>query len=160
MSIDKGRRPKPNQDVTERYKKFLNQHVIRKMGKNDCDQIINQREISKTNSAECKDVNTLLIADKQMVKDVCGKKGKGKPYEKDQNLIQSENKFGMVVCKLSSQGKRMPKCKYRGHTGSKHIVLRCENGYPVHFDRSLSANSTTFACSISNTLGNNQTIHC
>ena len=114
----------------------------------------------KTDRAECKRVNTFLITGKKKVKDVCGKKGKGKPYKKDQNLIQSENKFGMVVCKLSSHGKRMPKCEYQGHTGSEHIVLSCENGFPVHFAESLSANSTTFACSISNTLGNNQTMHC
>ena len=156
MSLDKGTRPKPDQDVTERYKKFLEQHLGGKMGIKDCDKIMNQRKMFKTDRAECKGVNTFLITGKKKVKDVCGKKGK--PYEKD--LTRSVEMFRMVVCELSPHGKRMPKCEYQGHTGSEHIVLSCENGFPVHFAESLSANSTTFACSISNTLGNNQTMHC
>ncbi|KAK1788475.1 hypothetical protein P4O66_015998 [Electrophorus voltai] len=47
-------------DVRSRYIHFLTQHVIEDMELNQCDQVINKRNINKCNTNNCKEINTFI----------------------------------------------------------------------------------------------------
>lgn len=153
------KRRDPESVTDMRYKKFIKQHVIAEMGAKDCDKVINQRSISKTDSSECKDVNTFVLASPRKVKGVCvNKKKQGKPYGEDGDLIQSIDTFKVVVCSLRSK-RRLPACEYQGFESSRYIVLGCVDDFPVHLERSFSANMTTVESSSITPIINNQPVY-
>lgn len=45
----------------------------------------------------------------------------------------SNQPFPVVICQLKS-GERHPNCEYRGIRDTHHIVLGCEDGWPVQYD--------------------------
>ncbi|KAL2094791.1 hypothetical protein ACEWY4_009510 [Coilia grayii] len=144
-------------DYNERYKTFRRQHVIGKMAAKDCDKVIKKRKIKNSETAKCKEVNTFVIASIKEVCEVC--QTMGKPYHKNKTYIESVKTFQLVVCKLKSKGKRLPKCAYRGQECNQHIVLSCEKGLPVHFQRSFSLN-VTIGGSLNTTLGGHDAMLC
>ncbi|XP_071314412.1 ribonuclease-like 3 isoform X2 [Trachinotus anak] len=121
-----------SQNVNERYRKFIEQHINGKMSVNRCDEEIGLRRISKTNSNECKETNTFIRATTNIVKSICGLAGA--PYERNGQLTRSLQPFDIVVCTLRNQGARQPRCQYRGQSRTRIIAIKCEQGFPVHFD--------------------------
>eukprot|EP00064_Thunnus_orientalis_P024370 superscaffoldBa00010346_g24660 len=117
--------------VSERYRKFINQHINADMSINKCDKEINKLKITKTGSNECKETNTFILATTNLVKSVC--KDAGEPYN---NLMKSTKPFPIIVCKLKG-GQRRPHCEYRGQSRTRRIAIACEDGFPVHFDRDI-----------------------
>ncbi|XP_059215195.1 ribonuclease-like 3 [Centropristis striata] len=120
-----------SQDANPGYIKFINQHINGQMRADRCDHVIRTRQITKTDSNECKETNTFIRATTNLVKPVCGLAGE--PYGQ---LTKSLRPFDIVVCTLKSQG-RYPNCQYRGQARTRKIAFRCENGLPVHYDRDI-----------------------
>lgn len=115
-----------------RYKHFLTQHYDAKpFGRNDryCETMMKRRDLT----SPCKDTNTFVHGNKGSIKDVCEDKN-GKPYGK--NFRISKSSFQVTTCKHVG-GSPWPPCRYRATSGSRNIVIACENGLPVHFDESV-----------------------
>uniref|UniRef100_A0AAY5ED23 Ribonuclease A-domain domain-containing protein n=1 Tax=Electrophorus electricus TaxID=8005 RepID=A0AAY5ED23_ELEEL len=118
-------------DVMRRYKHFLRQHVIEDMELNQCDQVINKRNINKCNTNNCKEINTFILATDEQVRAVCSDGG----TPKGRNLYESTKRFPLVICKLK-KGARCPKCEYNGKKSRQTITVACVKGWPVHFEGS------------------------
>ncbi|KAK7136691.1 hypothetical protein R3I93_016896 [Phoxinus phoxinus] len=112
----------------EGYEHFLKQHVFGAMTVQKCDGEIHRRGIVRPQTTNgCKEKNTFILADKKHVNTVCGAAGTPEGIYR-----KSNNPFPMVICKLHS-GNTHPHCKYRGFTDTRKIVVRCEDGWPVHY---------------------------
>ncbi|XP_078025613.1 ribonuclease-like [Epinephelus lanceolatus] len=112
-----------------RYRKFINQHINGQMSKTRCDQVIQSRGITQTDSNLCKETNTFIRATTNHVRAICGQAGE--PYGV---MTRSLLPFDIVVCTLRNQGARRPHCQYNGQARTRRIAIRCEQGFPVHFD--------------------------
>ncbi|XP_016526046.1 ribonuclease-like 3 [Poecilia formosa] len=117
------------QTVGDRYRKFIAQHINGGMSQTRCDAVISQRGISKTDSNDCKETNTFIRASTNLVKQICG--SAGEPYGQMRKSLQP---FDVVVCTLRNQGARHPHCQYRGTSRVRRIAIKCEQGFPVHYD--------------------------
>nr|3LJD_A Chain A, Zebrafish RNase1 [Danio rerio]3LJD_B Chain B, Zebrafish RNase1 [Danio rerio]3LN8_A Chain A, HYDROLASE [Danio rerio]3LN8_B Chain B, HYDROLASE [Danio rerio] len=116
--------------VKERYKNFLNQHVGPDMSVQRCNSEIgpNNRKITLSGTDNgCKPVNTFILANKRLIKTVCGRAGSPQG-----NMVRSNQPFPVVKCVLNN-GERHPYCEYRGTRSTRYIVLKCEEGWPVHY---------------------------
>lgn len=121
------------EDVAQRYKKFLNQHVYGDMAEAWCDGVIKQREITEGNSNNCKKVNSFIRATKKQVKAVCEKAGK--PLGGD--IYESTKPFSVVTCNWQS-GLTVPRCVYgKGVRSNRYIRIACNDGWPVHYDEGI-----------------------
>eukprot|EP00064_Thunnus_orientalis_P012786 superscaffoldBa00002004_g12821 len=118
--------------VSPRYRKFIEQHISGQMSATRCDDVIRSRGITKTNSNECKETNTFIRATTNIIKSICGQAGE--PYGE---MTKSLQPFDIVVCTLKNQQARKPKCQYRGQARTRRIAIKCEQGFPVHFDRDI-----------------------
>ena len=124
----------PSPRTVARYKKFINQHVFDgKMTANECDKEVNGRHISKTYSDVCKPINTFIQANINHIKTICDKAGK--PYLGKRNLRISNQPFPVVNCNAKKDGKRLPNCAYKGNAATVRIVIACEEGVPVHYEK-------------------------
>nr|XP_020463149.1 ribonuclease-like 3 [Monopterus albus] len=99
------------------------------MRTNKCDEVIGRLRISETNSNRCKETNTFIRATTNLVKSICGQAGE--PYGEMTKSLQT---FDIVVCQLRNQGATHPRCQYRGQSSTRKIAIKCEQGFPVHFD--------------------------
>nr|XP_046261686.1 ribonuclease-like 3 [Scatophagus argus] len=115
--------------VSLRYEKFRNQHVNGQMSVTRCDHEIRTRRITKTNSNECKETNTFIRATAGTIRSICQRAGE--PYGE---MTKSLQPFDIVVCTLRNQQARQPHCQYRGQARTRRIAIKCEQGFPVHFD--------------------------
>ncbi|XP_005726648.1 angiogenin-like [Pundamilia nyererei] len=118
-----------NANISERYQKFINQHIFQRMSVDRCTSVIASRRI-KTADNECKETNTFIRATTGLVKPICDHAGE--PYGE---MTKSTKPFDIVVCKL--KGGRPGHCEYRGNSYTRKIAIRCEQGLPVHFDRDI-----------------------
>ena len=121
-----------NDYQSKRYNKFKNQHHNPGMRATDCDSVINDRNISETNTGLCKWTNTFITTTLGQINAVCPRNGGG--------LITSNNPFTFVECKLNSGNNRPkpPNCMYKvlqPPRFAKRIVIGCEAGFPMHFER-------------------------
>ena len=123
----------PSPRTVARYKKFITQHVDAKMAANKCDREVNGRHISKTYSDVCKPINTFIQANINHIKTICDKAGK--PYLGKRNLRISNQPFPVVNCNAKKGGKRLPNCVYKGKAATVYIVIACEEGVPVHYEK-------------------------
>lgn len=114
--------------IKSRYKKFKNQHINKKMNASSCDDVMQARKIS-TNTNNCKKKNTFILSNVQPVKSVCRK---GELLRN--NMTKSLKRFDIVVCKVKKQKAKPPKCMYIGEKLNKKIIIKCEEGFPVHYD--------------------------
>ncbi|XP_035525528.1 ribonuclease-like 3 [Morone saxatilis] len=119
-------------NVSQRYRKFIEQHIKGTMSADRCDDEIRTRRISKTNSNECKETNTFIQATTNLVRAICERAGE--PYG---DMTKSLQPFSIVVCKLRNQDARQPRCQYRGQRYTRRIAIKCEQGFPVHFERDI-----------------------
>ncbi|XP_056304012.1 ribonuclease-like 3 [Danio aesculapii] len=119
-------------DVAPRYQKFLRQHVDPDMSVQKCDSEMRERGITAGSGNDCKEINTLIQANKRVIKDVCGKAGTPK-----NNLFISNQPFPVVTCILKS-GERHPRCQYQGKRSTRYIVLGCDKGWPVHYEKGIT----------------------
>ncbi|XP_041800608.1 ribonuclease-like 3 [Chelmon rostratus] len=115
-------------DIRRRYKKFQRQHINKEMSANKCDEVMQGRKIAKTNKNKCKKINTFIVDDIDPVRAVCVK---GEPHG---NMTKSRQCFDIVVCTLKSPRAKYPNCEYRGDKLHKKIIIKCVNGFPVHYD--------------------------
>uniref|UniRef100_A0A3P9PAM9 Ribonuclease A-domain domain-containing protein n=1 Tax=Poecilia reticulata TaxID=8081 RepID=A0A3P9PAM9_POERE len=113
----------------ERYENFLRQHVIDDMDINDCETVIEQRNIMDKNKMK-KETNTFIVDKKDNVTPVCQN---GTPI--CGNLMKSEGIFDTVVCKLKGNINDRP-CRYDSSNKRQHIVIACDGGKPVHLEDS------------------------
>ncbi|MEQ2211079.1 hypothetical protein XENOCAPTIV_025786 [Xenoophorus captivus] len=112
------------------FQKFVRQHIIEAMDENDCTTVMANRNITKkvrtserteTNETKGpKKINTFIIANENEVKAICH--GQNGPE------VRSANKFNIVVCKLTKEGRYEGTIKYY-----QIIEVKCENNLPVHF---------------------------
>lgn len=116
-------------DVVQRWQKFINQHINGEMSANRCDQVMGARRLTQTNTNMCKETNTFIRATTNIVKSICGRAGE--PYN---DMTKSLQPFDIVVCQLKNQQARYPHCQYRGQARTRRIAIKCDRGYPVHFD--------------------------
>lgn len=123
----------PSPETVARNKKFINQHVDAGMAASKCDREINKRRISKTGGSECKDANTFILATTNYINPVCNKAGT--PYNGSASLRISNQPFPVVNCFAKREGKHLPKCIYDGKKSTVRIVLGCEEGLPVHYEK-------------------------
>ena len=119
-------------DTKGRYEKFIKQHIDKHMIVNKCDAEIRKRKISwfniNTKRHECKQSNTFIMANIKTVKSVCD--GEGEPYK---NMTRSTEYFDIVFCNLTNQAAKYPKCHYDGKALKHRIIIKCEQGLPVHY---------------------------
>uniref|UniRef100_A0A672ZNJ7 Ribonuclease A-domain domain-containing protein n=1 Tax=Sphaeramia orbicularis TaxID=375764 RepID=A0A672ZNJ7_9TELE len=108
---------------------FKNQHVIVKMSDDKCDSVIKFRKIKYKNG--CKKINTFILGSVKTVTAICKPKGQNTYSGK----IVSQKKFKIIVCKLTKNSPKYPKCQYEGHSFTKKIAITCKKGLPVHYDR-------------------------
>ncbi|XP_020773324.1 ribonuclease-like 3 [Boleophthalmus pectinirostris] len=120
------------QNDNYRYKKFINQHVKQGMSRTRCDAVMGDRRITETNSNECKETNTFIDAGTNEINRVCNRAGA--PYQNSARLRVSNQPFPLVICSRR-RNKYYPHCQYRGSSTTRYIVIECENGFPVHFER-------------------------
>uniref|UniRef100_A0A3B3ZQQ0 Ribonuclease A-domain domain-containing protein n=1 Tax=Periophthalmus magnuspinnatus TaxID=409849 RepID=A0A3B3ZQQ0_9GOBI len=121
--------------VNDRYRTFINQHVNQEMSRTRCDAVMRDRKITVTNSNECKETNTFIKAGTNQIKTVCGEAGR--PYNNSRNLRVSNQPFPIVICNQRGNH-RYPRCEYRGRSATRYIVIGCEDGFPVHFERDVN----------------------
>uniref|UniRef100_A0A3B4YUU5 Ribonuclease A-domain domain-containing protein n=1 Tax=Seriola lalandi dorsalis TaxID=1841481 RepID=A0A3B4YUU5_SERLL len=113
-------------DLMQRYKKFKKQHICDSMTFTNCDDVMQKRHISGLNK-KCKRINTFILANIKQVKSICDIV----PYD---NVTISNQCFDIVVCNLTQQKAKLAKCQYSGQKiDKKLIIIKCEQGYPVHY---------------------------
>ncbi len=123
------------EEVKQRYKKFIRQHVFGAMNVQRCDSEIRTRHITGSqNDNSCKEVNTFILANNNQVKAVCTGGGTRLPENRD--LYMSNKPFPVVACTLIS-GERHPKCAYRGHKSTRKIVVGCAGDWPTHYEEGI-----------------------
>lgn len=118
-------------NIKTRYKKFIKQHINEQMSNSGCDQVIGERNI-KDSKKKCKITNTFILANITTVKSVC--KDKGEKYD---NMTKSLQNFDIVVCKLQKRRAKNKKCHYRGSALNRKIIIKCERGFPVHYEKDI-----------------------
>lgn len=114
-----------------RYKHFLTQHHDarpRGRDKKYCESMMVERGLT----TPCKDRNTFIHGSKKRIKAVC-EDTNGIPY--NGAFRKSKSPFQVTTCKHTG-GSPRPPCYYKATSGSRDIVIACENGWPVHFDES------------------------
>lgn len=121
-----------SQDANVGYRNFINRHINAGMSTTRCDSVIGAKGLKAPNGNGCRETHTFIRATTNLVKPICD--GAGAPY--GNGLRRSLQPFEIVVCNLKSQG-RPPHCQYRGTSRTRNIVIRCEQGLPVHFEREL-----------------------
>ncbi|XP_035984418.1 ribonuclease-like 3 [Fundulus heteroclitus] len=130
-SINQSGTPEPVEDAKDGYEKFKRQHIDKKVTAQKCTPVMKQKVIYN-NDNSCKKKNTFIQAAEKEVKSVC--KGQG-VYNDQTHFTESKKKFSVVVCKLKKQGKK-PKCEYGGKLFSNRtIVVTCQEGLPVHYEK-------------------------
>ncbi|CAL8271027.1 unnamed protein product [Boreogadus saida] len=119
------------QNQSARYNKFKNQHHNPGMSAADCDSVINGRNISETSTGLCKWTNTFITTTLGQINAVCNN-------VRGYRLITSNNPFTFIECKLSANNRpKPPNCTYKilQPRPAKNIVIGCEAGYPMHFEK-------------------------
>ncbi|XP_036403472.1 ribonuclease-like 3 [Megalops cyprinoides] len=124
----------PPPHVKPRYEKFHLQHIFGNMNEHKCNSEIAKREIYEIDGRTCKETNTFITASSQEVRKVC--KDAGTP---EGNLFRSNQPFPVITCKLTNGNKHQPtqkpNCEYKGIKSTRTIVIACDEGWPVHYDR-------------------------
>lgn len=119
------------QTVQERNRNFITRHIKQGMNPNRCDVEMGRRGITAVGSNQCRDLDTFITASAGHVKDVCA--DAGSVYAANRVMRRSNQPFPVVNCRLRGNN-RPPRCEYRGSTATRYIVIRCEQGFPVHFE--------------------------
>lgn len=114
-----------------RYINFLNRHHEANPRRRDAIYCKTMMERWKLISSPWRDTNTFIHGVKNNIKAICG--DKGSPYR--ENLRISTSPFQVTICKHKG-GSPWPPCRYQAMEDSRHIVIGCENGLPVHFEES------------------------
>lgn len=115
--------------IRARYQKFLNQHLAPFVNREMCTDVIRNRNIV-SETGGCKPVNTFIQANENQITAVCGRNNR-----LNNNLFQNNQRFSLVTCSLRSG--QWPNCVYdTGRLSTLYIVLACEQGLPVHYERS------------------------
>ncbi len=115
--------------IRARYQKFLNQHLAPYVNREMCTDVIRNRNIG-SETGECKPVNTFIQANENEITAVCARNNR-----LNYNLFQNNQPFSLVTCRLQSG--QWPNCEYdTGWLSTRYIVLACEQGWPVHYERS------------------------
>lgn len=117
-------------DVRRQYDNFRNQHVNVGMRDTMCDTVIQDRNIWDRKTNACKPVNTFIRATDAVINAVCGLGG----TRLGGNLYRSNNPFYVVTCR-HDRGDIHTGCQHWAKASTVRIVLACERGWPVHFQR-------------------------
>uniref|UniRef100_A0A8C9XAV8 Ribonuclease A-domain domain-containing protein n=1 Tax=Sander lucioperca TaxID=283035 RepID=A0A8C9XAV8_SANLU len=101
------------------WSEFYNKHINAGMTDGQCTDVMR------------KPFNTFITGNVDAVQAVCGEGGA--PY--GNGYVISYDYFKIVDCYLVHQNPPAvpPNCYYRGDESERRIIVRCENGEPVHF---------------------------
>ncbi|XP_015257226.1 PREDICTED: angiogenin [Cyprinodon variegatus] len=127
-------KPKKESSIPETagYINFRKQHMDQGMTKEKCKKL-NTKNYGKTN--DCKEKNTFITDSPKDVKSICNDGG---DYDSKTGLTVSKKGFNIVDCTLKQMEAKKPHCEYRGNTFTQRLlVVRCQDGLPVHFERSI-----------------------
>ncbi|KAL1004910.1 hypothetical protein UPYG_G00052100 [Umbra pygmaea] len=115
-------------NVGPRYKQFLRQHVKGDMTAKKCDGVIGNLKLTEPNGRNCKSKNTFILANSNQVRAICTRGGR----PRGNGLFESNNPFPVVICKHTGV-EYHNKCRYRGSTSTRKVVIACDQGWPVHY---------------------------
>ncbi|XP_036932446.1 ribonuclease-like [Acanthopagrus latus] len=119
-------------NVLLHYRNFIERHVGQ-VSQNRCDQEMGSRHLTTTPGSNlCRETNTFIGDTTSRINSICGKAGA--PFG---TFTKSLQPFPITICKLRNQNARHPHCQYRGRTDTRYLVIRCEEGVPVHFERDI-----------------------
>lgn len=127
VSVNTFLKPKSPQ---KRFDIFKRTHIIKeRMQSSECFEVMQSRKINYK-GRNCKKTNTFIQAPIQDVKDICKKKGR---LVKKEEMIRSRKPFNITVCNVVKPD-QFPNCTYGGYTKKAKIIIKCIEGFPVHFD--------------------------
>ncbi|KAK2816607.1 hypothetical protein Q7C36_022878 [Tachysurus vachellii] len=108
---------------------FKRKHVYLNMNTPSCTQKITYENINY--GGTCKYKNSFIKATDTQVQAICQRGGR--PL--GGNLYESTAQFTVVTCTTRDT---TPPCIYSGSQSLKYVTVKCEQGYPVHYqsDRS------------------------
>uniref|UniRef100_A0A8D0D4Y3 Ribonuclease A-domain domain-containing protein n=2 Tax=Sander lucioperca TaxID=283035 RepID=A0A8D0D4Y3_SANLU len=121
------------------WTQFLNKHIKDWMTAGQCSTVIAARRIVQPPTQvnpriSCKTFNTFISTDDvNAVRAICGRGGM--PHGNNGMRISTAS-FPVVDCNLVFQNPPAvpPHCQYKGVArNNRRIIVRCENGEPVHF---------------------------
>ncbi|XP_078101385.1 ribonuclease pancreatic-like [Sander vitreus] len=120
------------------WAQFQNKHINAGMTAVQCTQVIAARRIvnppTQVNPRiSCKGINTFITGNVNAVRAICAVGG-GVPHGNGMTI--SNANFPIVDCKLVKKNPPAvpPHCQYNGVTrNNRRIIVRCDNGNPVHF---------------------------
>ncbi|XP_030251614.1 ribonuclease-like [Sparus aurata] len=120
-------------NVLRRYRNFIARHVGQ-VSRDRCDHEMGRRRLTKSSDSNlCRDTNTFIGDSAGRINLICG--GAGAPY--GGNFTRSLQPFPITICNLKNENARQPHCQYRGRADTRYLVIQCEQGYPVHFERDI-----------------------
>ncbi|XP_053341213.1 sialic acid-binding lectin-like [Clarias gariepinus] len=108
----------------QNWKEFKNKHIYLNMPENKCTNTIKERKIN--NGGACKTMNSFIVATDDQVKAVCGRAG----HRVRGNLYESNLRFNVITCIK----KELNPCSYDGRQNALYILIKCERGFPVHYE--------------------------
>ncbi|KAM3608025.1 uncharacterized protein V6R79_017925 [Siganus canaliculatus] len=85
-------------------------------------------EMEKRGIEKCKPINTFILSTADPIIAVCD--GKGEPYKNTEMTISKE-RFDIVACKTNPNNPSP--CPYSGKESKSRIIIKCDNGCPVHY---------------------------
>ncbi|KAL1004912.1 hypothetical protein UPYG_G00052120, partial [Umbra pygmaea] len=112
-------------NVGPHYQQFLRQHVKRNMNREMCEGVMGNLRLTEPNGRNCKSKNTFIAANSNHVRAICT--GGGTP--RGNNLVESTNPFPVVICKHIG-GDNHPRCRYRGSTSTRRVIIACNQEWP------------------------------
>ncbi|GAA6111857.1 ribonuclease pancreatic-like [Tachysurus ichikawai] len=103
---------------------FQRKHVYLNMDTPSCTQRIKDQNVNFGRTCNYK--TSFIKATDTQVQAICLNAGKALGG----NLYESNEKFTVVTCTAT---KATPPCEYSGRQGLKYVTVKCEKGFPVHY---------------------------
>ncbi len=120
------------EEVEERYKKFIRQHVFGAMNIQRCDSEIRTRRImGSQNDNSCKEVNTFILANNKQVKSVCT--GGGTPVPSKKRLVYEQQAISCSYMYINQRRETPQMWIQRTQVHSKDCCGVCRHR-PTHYE--------------------------
>ncbi|XP_040083019.1 angiogenin-2-like [Oryx dammah] len=114
----------------DRYREFLRKHYDPSSKGHD-DRYCNTMMARKHMTKPCKDTNTFVHGNSDNIRAICDDRN-GEPY--GDGLRRSRSAFQITTCRHIGGSPKSP-CRYRAFSANRIIVIRCEDGFPVHLEK-------------------------
>ncbi|RXM93306.1 Ribonuclease pancreatic [Acipenser ruthenus] len=124
--------------LTSTFADFRKRHLAPKNAKGDnnfCTAQIRNRNL--TDHGSCKQRNTFVFSDEDVVINVCRTGGSHYPDKRHNNLYKSNDLFNLTECSWTNEPEEPPNCSYTADMKTRFIILACRKKLPVHFQKSV-----------------------